>query len=153
MGLAAVRVLAIACIALYLVPTGAHFFELANKLALPPSDYMVVQRIYRGWAWFGIVGVFALLLTLLHAILRRARRSVFVLSLAAFLCMAGTQAIFGVFTYPINVASDNWTTLPPQFNTARMQWEYSHAASAMLTFLALLLIAAAIAIDRRSERT
>jgi hypothetical protein len=131
----------------YLVPTGAHLFELPGKMALSPTDYMVVQTIYTGWALFGIVIFAAMLLTLLHAILRRRERTVLLLSAAAFLCLVATQVIFWVFTYPMNVASSNWTVTLDHFETARRQWEYSHAASAVLTFLALVAITAAVAID------
>ena len=145
--LVCVRVLAIVTVALYLVPTGTHLFELAGKMALSPADYMTVQGLYRGWALFGIVVFAAMLLTLLHAILRRRERSVLILSLAAFFCLVGTQVVFWVFTYPMNVASSNWTVNPEHFEAARRQWEYSHAASAMLTFLALIAIASAVAVD------
>ena len=43
--LAWVRVLSIASVALYLVPTGAHLFELAGKLALSPAAYMATQSV------------------------------------------------------------------------------------------------------------
>lgn len=153
--LACVRVLTIVSIALYLVPTGAHLFELAGKMTMSPPDYMVVQTIYSGWALFGIVILAAMLLTLLHAVLRRGERTVLLLSLASFLCLVATQVIFWVFTYPMNVASSNWTVTPDHFDTARPQWEYSHAASAVLTFLALVAIASAVAIDagRRQRRS
>jgi hypothetical protein len=142
-----VRVLMIASVALYLVPTGAHLFELPGKMAMSPTNYMVMQTIYSGWALFGIVIFAAMLLTLLHAILRRRERTVLLLSAAAFLCLVATQVIFWVFTYPMNVASSNWTVTLDHFETARRQWEYSHAASAVLTFLALVAITAAVAID------
>jgi membrane-anchored protein YejM (alkaline phosphatase superfamily) len=108
---------------------------------------MVMQTIYTGWALFGIVIFAAMLLTLLHAILRRSERVALLLSLAAFVCLVATQVIFWMFTYPMNVASSNWTVTPDHFETARRQWEYSHAASAVLTFLALVAIAAAVAVD------
>ena len=141
------RVLTILSVALYLVPTGAHFFELPAKMAMPPADYMIVQRIYGGWALFGIVLFAAMLLTLLHAVLRRAVRSVCMLSLAAFGCLLATLVVFWRFTYPMNVASDNWTAMPEHFETARRQWEYSHTAGAVLTFLSLVAIVLAVAVD------
>ncbi len=151
--LGCVRVLTIASVALYLVPAGAHVFELANKMALSPADYMIVQGNYRGWSLFGIVIFAALLLTLLHAILRRRERIVFVLSMVAFFCLVGTQVIFWLFTYPMNVASKNWTLMPEDFEAARRQWEYSHAAGAVLTFMALIAVATALAADAgRSQR-
>ena len=74
-----------------------------------------------------------------------------ILSLLAFVCLLGTQVVFWVFTYPMNVASRNWTVMPEPFEAARRQWEYSHAASAMLTFVALIAIAAAVATDERGR--
>jgi hypothetical protein len=47
----------------------------------------------------------------------------------------------------MNVASNDWTTLPDHFDAVRRQWEYSHAASAVLTLLALLAIGLAVALD------
>jgi len=145
--LACVRVLTIASVALYLVPTGAHLFELTGKMAMSPANYTAVQTIYTGWALFGIVIFAAVLLTLLHAVLRRRERVVLLLSVAAFLCLVATQVVFWMFTFPMNVASSNWTVTPDHFETARRQWEYSHAASAVLTFLALIAITSAVAID------
>ena len=51
-----------------------------------------------------------------------------------------TQVVFWVFAYPMNVASRNSTIVPEPFEAARRQWEYSHAASAVLTFALLLAI-------------
>src|SRR6476620_8877948 len=68
------RILAVASVALYLIPTGTHLFELPAKMTLAPDEYMVTQGIYRGWSLFGIVVFAALLLVLLHSVLRRARR-------------------------------------------------------------------------------
>jgi hypothetical protein len=145
--LACLRILAIVSVALYLVPTGAHLFELSHKLALMPPDYMMVQGIYQGWSLFGIVLLAALILTLLHAVMRRQSRGVAIPSLCAFLCLTAALVVFLVFTLPMNVASSNWTVTPEPFETARRQWEYSHAASAVLTFLALIAISAAVSVD------
>jgi len=60
--------------------------------------------------------------------------------MAALLGLVGTQVVFWRFTYPINVASEFWTVMPEPFEAARRQWEYSHAASALLTLGALIMI-------------
>src|SRR4029450_12476054 len=93
--------LAIVSTALYLVPTGAHLFEMANKMALPQFEYMTVQKIYAGWSLFGIVVGVALFATLLHAWLVRADRKALALSLAALVALVGTQLVFWIFTYPM----------------------------------------------------
>ena len=51
----ALQFLAIVLTALALVPGGAHFFSLPNKIHLTEGNYFIVQNIYRGWALFGIV--------------------------------------------------------------------------------------------------
>jgi len=135
-----VQLLAIVAAALYLVPTGAHLSELPRKMALSSGEYMTVQQIYAGWELFGIVIAIALLATLANTLLVRADRRAFAWSLAAFLALAATQGVFWAFTYPINVATQFWTVSPEPFETARQQWEYSHAASAVLTFVALVTI-------------
>jgi hypothetical protein len=135
-----VQFLAIIATALYLVPTGAHLFEMPHKMALSPAEYMTVQQIYAGWELFGIVIGIALVATLANTVLVRADRRAFWGSLAAFLALIATQAVFWAFTYPVNVATRFWTVSPESFETARQQWEYSHAASAALTFVGLIAI-------------
>ncbi len=147
--ISAVGVLAILAVAVCLIPAGAHLFEMRNKLALSPDSYMTVQAIYAGWALFGIAIFTALVFTLWHTVLVwRLPRGRW-LSLLSFLLIAATQAIFWAATYPMNVLTENWTVMPPDLEAARQQWEYSHAASAVLTALALLaIVASALAAAR-----
>jgi polyferredoxin len=140
--------LAIAAVAIYFAPTGAHLFELPNKLALSVDDYMVAQRLYDGWAAFGAVILVALALVLAHAVAVRRSRAALALSAAAFLALAATQAIFWGWTYPVNAETDNWSRAPALFEAARRQWEYSHAASAVLAFLSLMLLCASALVSR-----
>jgi hypothetical protein len=141
--------IAVVSVAMCLVPAGAHFFELANKMSMSQPEYMTVQKIYAGWSFFGIAVIAALLITLIHTFMIRSDRTAFFLSLAAFLCLAATQGIFWTFTYPMNVASNNWTVTPADFEAARRQWEYSHAVNAVLTFVALVTIAASVVTGKR----
>jgi hypothetical protein len=138
-----VRWLAIASVAVCLIPAGAHLFEMPNKLALAASDYMVVQQIYRGWALFGIAVFAALGSTLAHTVLVWRQASARWFSLTSFLAIALTQGIFWTLTYPMNALTRNWTVTPQDLEAVRRQWEYSHALNALLTFIALMLIVAA----------
>ena len=141
--------IAVVSVAMCLVPAGAHFFELANKLSMSQPEYMTVQKIYAGWSFFGIAVIAALLISLIHTFMVRSDRTAFFLSLAAFLCLAATQGIFWMFTYPMNVASNNWTVTPADFESTRRQWEYSHAVNAVLTFVALVTITASVVTRKR----
>jgi hypothetical protein len=90
-----------------------------------------------------------MLFNIAFALVLRGRSLAFALAVAACACMAATLAIFYSFTYPANVATQNWTVVPADWEQLRRQWEYSHAVNAVLTFAAFCLIAlASLARDR-----
>src|SRR6516225_6662898 len=146
-----VRLLAVISVALCLLPAGAHFFELANKMSLSTAEYMTTQKIYAGWSFFGVAIIAAIVFTLVHTLMVRAQRTAFLLSLSALLLLGATQVIFWTFTYPMNVATNNWTVSPQDFEAARRQWEYSHAANAVLTFVALVTITLSTLTSKREN--
>jgi hypothetical protein len=149
MPLKTVGFLALTLTALVLVPAGAHLFELPNKIALAEDPYFVVQNIYRGWALFGIVLFAALAADLMLAVMLRRQRLPFALALAAFLGIAATLVILFLWVYPANAATDNWTTIPPDWETLRRQWEYGHAVNAVITFAAFCALVLATLLTRR----
>jgi len=149
MSLRVTQFLATVLIALALVPAAAHLAALPNKIDLPQDEYFIVQGIYRGWALFGIVLFGALAASLALAILLRGSGHAFWLALGAFLLIAATLAIFFMWTYPANQATQNWTNAPANWMALRTQWEFAHAAGAVLTFAALCLVTAS-GLARRS---
>jgi hypothetical protein len=140
LSLRVVQFLAVLLTALSLVPAGAHLFELPNKIGLAQEAYFTVQNIYRGWALLGFALFGALGADLWLAIMLRRRRAAFWLALAGFGLMAAVLAIFFTWTYPANQATASWTVAPADWQTLRRQWEYAHAANAVLTFAALCLV-------------
>jgi len=139
---------AILSTALALVPGGAHLLALPNKIALVRDDYFIVQSIYRGWALLGVILIAAVLFDLLAGVVARHRRLARALALTAAIIMAATLVVFFVWTYPANVATDNWTSVPDNWRALRTQWEYSHAANAVLTVMALSCIIGSALVDR-----
>jgi hypothetical protein len=128
--------LALVLTALALAPSAAHLFELPNKIGLSQDQYFIVQNIYRGWALLGSVVIAAILINLLLVYLLWAQLPARWFALLAFVCVLGGLAVFFTWTYPANVATDNWTAVPENWRALRTQWEYSHAANAVLTFVA-----------------
>ena len=154
MRLTATRFLAVLFASLALAPGLAHLLELGNKIGLARDAYLTVQQLYRGWALLGLIVVAALVSSLSLAIMVRKRRNEFVPALIAFLCIAGTQVVFWTFTFPVNRQTHNWTLLPENWMALRNQWEYSHAASAVLSFIALVaLIGSVVARPERGIET
>lgn len=144
-----VQFLALVLTTLALVPAGAHLLELANKIELGETDYFIVQAIYRGWALLGVVTVGALIANLALAIATRGQGPAFAFAVLAFVCMAASLAVFFAFTYPANQATDNWTAIPADWEVLRWKWEMSHAANALITFVAFCATALSVLSVRR----
>lgn len=139
MALKAGQLFAVLLTALALVPAGAHLFELPNKIGLPRDAYFAAQGLYRGWALFGLVwfGALAANSALAFALWRRRRAAAARLALAAASLVALSLAVFFAWTQPANLATENWTRAPADWEALRSRWERSHAANAGLLFLAL----------------
>src|SRR5689334_14640837 len=106
------RIATVISVAIYLVPEGAHFFEMFNKSRMSPLDYMTMQRAYDGWAFFGIAIVIAIASTLAHAIAMWDIPVARWLSLGSLALLLGTQVIFWFLIYPMNALTGNWTEMP-----------------------------------------
>jgi hypothetical protein len=146
--LTTLRVLALVLTAIVLVPSGAHLFELPGKIGLDRDAYFVVQGVYAGWAFFGVPILAAILANGgLFVTLRSREPSTARWALASALLIAVSLALFFTWTFPANQATANWTHKPENWEVLRREWEYSHAANAVIVFSAF--IATAIATVRR----
>jgi hypothetical protein len=152
MALKIVRFLAFLFVALALGAALAHLYALPNKIEMPQHAYLAAQQAYRGWALLGVVVVGEVLALAVLAFMVRARRLVFGLSFGAFLCTVGGQVLFWAYTYPANQATENWTRLPADWMALRAEWEYSHAAGAVLSLAAFLLLVLSVLVDEPSAR-
>ncbi len=135
---------ALISVALALAPSVSHLLALPNKIGMEEAQYFTAQAIYRGWALLGIVVAAALLSTLVLTVLLRRRRWPMRWALLAFLCVLGTQVLFWLWTFPANQATDDWTRVPADWQLLRSQWEYSHAAGALLTLAAMAALIASV---------
>jgi hypothetical protein len=140
--------LAIVLVAIILIPAGAHLFELPNKISLVQDQYFLVQNIYRGWALFGVPIFAALIVTAALAWAARRHPLESRLALLACLCIAVSLGVFFALVYPANIATSYWTTVPENWMILRRRWEYGHATSAVLTFIALCALALGV-VSRR----
>ena len=104
-----VSFLALVFTALALVPYCAHVFSLPNKIGMTQEQYFIAQSVYRNWALVGLILFPAMLINLVFAYLLRAERPALWLALLGCVCMAITLPVFFIWTYPANVATQNWT--------------------------------------------
>lgn len=115
----------------------AHAFEFFNKMRLGREDYFIVQTIYSGWNRLAYVLLVEMLAIIAVIVLYRHDHSVMWPAVAALVFLLASQAIFWIWTYPANVATNNWTEQPENWERLRQQWEYSHFAGAVLQVLTL----------------
>ena len=115
----------------------AHLFELPNKINISAADYLTVQRNYDNWWIVGLSVPLAFLSVLALTVALRGTGTPFTLALIALLLLVGELVVFWGFTAPVNRATENWTMLPSNWEEQRAQWEYSHAARALLYVLAM----------------
>lgn len=148
MALRIIQFFAIVLTALALVPAGAHLFELTNKINLTAEQYFVVQGIYRGWNLFAFVLIPAVIVNFLLALMLRARPFASAMAFLAGACMVATLAIFFIWVEPANRATDYWMTIPANWQSLRQQWEYGHAANAVVTFVAFCSVTLATLASR-----
>jgi len=76
----------------------------------------------------------------LSLVARRRSPAVFRLTLAGAACQALALGIWLAFVRPVNNKVSGWTAVestPPEWTQVRRQWEYSHAARAILTLAGL----------------
>lgn len=139
------KLLTLGLTALIMLPGGAHLLELPAKMRLTQSEYFAVQRIYAGWAMFS-VAIFAAIIAngWLFWSLRDIDMPAARAALASALLICLTLVVFFIWVFPGNQATESWTSIPANWEALRRNWEYGHAANAVLTFIALLATARAI---------
>ncbi len=139
------RLLTLALTAVILVPSGAHLFEMPRKIRLDREAYFMVQAIYAGWAWFAIPILAAIVLNgALFVTERRRNPASARAALISALLIIASLGVFFVWVFPANQATANWTRVPDNWQDLRRQWEYGHAANALIVLAALLATGRAI---------
>ena len=122
----------------------AHAYELMNKMKMSRDEYLVTQQAYRGWNLFAVVVALQVALIGWIAIRYLGRPEILLPALAALACIAASQAIFWMFTFPVNQATERWTRVPDDWEALRRRWEYSHLAGALFQLLALAALVIAL---------
>jgi hypothetical protein len=119
-----------------------HLLEMPAKITFDGAVWLtLLQTLYP--PAFGTVGAFfevgAVVTAVVPAFLVRRHRPAFVWTLLGAVCLVATHAAFWVWVAPVNATMAPLTpeTLPANWMRLRDQWEYTHAARAILQIIAL----------------
>jgi hypothetical protein len=118
-----------------------HLLEMPAKITYEGALWLtLLQTLYP--PAFGTIGAFfevgAVVTAVMLAFLVR-RRPAFVWTLLGALCLVVAHAAFWIWVAPVNATMSPLTpeTLPADWMRLRNQWEYTHAARAVLQIVAL----------------
>jgi Domain of unknown function (DUF1772) len=138
------RLISLLACALVFGLTVSHVLLSPGSRGLDGATWLTVQHSFYGG--FAIVGglteVIGLLATITDAIYRRRQPTAAGAPAFASLCFLGTLLSYFFGNRPVNTKVQHWTpaTLPADWSSYRDTWDMAHAASAVLSTLALLAL-------------
>jgi hypothetical protein len=138
--------------ALTFAPAFAHLAEMPAKLKLDGEAWYATQFLYQGWgAWLGPIEGVTLLVTAWWLWEARSHRPALATLTIALASYVGMQLCFWFFNFPVNAAVASWNsaTLPADWFAYRARWEWSHAARAVLAFIAFVCLLRAALVGQR----
>jgi hypothetical protein len=168
MMLTVLQILTVILIAVAMALSLAHALELPGKMRLDKDTYYAVQAIYYpGFTVGGGVGeAGGTISTIILLFLTPFGDADFCLTLVSLLGLLGMQAVYWLFTHPVNkfwVAGENLDRFssgffsfaagksrlddkahPPDWTDLRDRWEYSHVARAALALVSLIAMVISI---------
>jgi hypothetical protein len=166
------EVLTVILVAVAMALSLAHALELPGKMRLTKDAYYAMQRIYYpGFTIGGGVGeAGGTISTIILLFLTPLGSADFWLTLVALFGLIGMQAVYWLFTHPVNefwVEGENLDrfssgffsfgantsrleneTRPPDWVELRDRWEYSHVARAGFSLLSLIALVIAISCSK-----
>lgn len=149
------RFLTIILTALSLGPALGHLLELPAKLSYEGALWLTVSHTL--YATFGTVGaafeVGAVVACVILAIMVRRRRPAFGWTIFGAACVVVSHAAFWIWLAPVNatIAALTVDTLPADWMGLRTQWEYTHAARAVLQLTALGALVVSVLVETHSS--
>jgi hypothetical protein len=127
--------------------TLSHVLLSPGSRGLDGPTWLTIQHsFYGGFAILGgLSEVVGLAATTADALLHRRRPADAAAPMLAALCFLGTLLSYFLGNRPVNTRVEYWSaaTLPADWSTYRDTWEMAHAASAVLSGIALIALLAA----------
>jgi hypothetical protein len=168
--LSILQILTVVLVAVAMATSLAHALELPGKMRLDGETYRAVQSIYYpGFTVAGGAEPLAVISTVVLLILTPPGSGGFWPTLVALLGVIGMQAVYWLFTHPVNkfwVEGEdlgrfgsgffsfgaNRSRLgneprPPDWTRLRDRWEYSHVARAALALVSLISLVVAVSMN------
>lgn len=140
MFLRAWRFLTILLVSLSMAMAFCHLLQLPPRMSYDGAQWVTTQSLYQLFGTVGaLIEVGALFLATVLSLAVWHRRPAFQWTLAGTICLLIAHGAWWMFIAPVNAEIANWTpdAMPADWMWWRSQWEYTHAARAILEILGL----------------
>ena len=145
------RFFTIMLVALSMGMAFSHLLEMPAKMAYDGVLWLkLLKTLYWGYGTIGaVIEVGAVITSVVLAYLVRHHHKVFIWTLTGAICMVAAHVSWWIWVRPVNVRLFPLTaaTLPTNWMQLRNQWEYTHAARAILQIIALGTLTISVLID------
>lgn len=133
-----------------------HLLELPPKMTFDDRLYVMLHRtLYPNYGRVAGTAEFLAVMAVAGLAWRvRRARGVFIPTLAGAILMVAAHAVFWIVVQPANSTMAAWSleAIPVDWTEWRNQWEYGHAARAVLMISALGLLVISVLRDRSDVR-
>ena len=135
----------------------AHLLELPPRFFYFDAQFWVATTTKGLYYLFGTVGagieVGSILTAIVLAFLMRGRGSAFYLTSGGAILVTLALALWFIFIAPVNAELATWTptSFPADWVRYRNQWEYTHAANAVIKIIALSSLVLSVIVETPSE--
>ncbi len=131
----------------------AHLMEFPQRMKFDQQLWVKVTVFENLYALFGSVGavfeIGAILTAFILAFLVRGRGQTFAWSLGGAVLLLVAFVSWIVFVADANAELAKWLTnpVPPDWTRTRNQWEYAHAANALIKIVAFSLLVISLLVE------
>ena len=134
-----------------------HLLELPQRMKFDQQLWVKVTVFENVYRLFGSVGAFFEITAILTAVvlifLVHRRGSAFYWTLGGTILLVLAFVSWITFVAPMNAEFARWLTnpVPLDWTRYRNQWEYAHAANALIKIIGLSLLVISVLVETRSE--
>lgn len=132
-----------------------HLLEMPTRMSFDGRLWLTTQALYRlfGPPLGAIIEGGAVMTTIILSFLVRQRRPAFWWTLIGTVSIVVAHVIWWMFINPVNAEVSTWApdAIPADWMRYRSQWEYTHAARAVLQIIGLSALVISVLVETPRE--
>ena len=127
-------------------------FEMPAMFNLNKDNYQLLQGFTNSLTWLVIFEILGVFLTIVLIRVEKKKKRTYRNLLVALICFAVSVTLFFIFVLPADITTENWTTMPDNWDSLRGQWEYATGIRALISLTGLSFLVFALLQNRNYYR-